>query len=109
VTTLERRGDETVAQRRVEDALDLYGAALDSAVDYASRKNAPPAAKDHVVMLLRKLGTLQAQHSSTAEARSTYQQARRTLLQMKSQGAWNRDRAKILDEMETRLLSLPRD
>ena len=109
VATLERRGDEIMAERRVEDALDLYSTALGSAQEYAARKGANPAAKDQVVMLMRKLALLQVQNASTAEARATYQQARRTLLQLKTQGGWTRERAKALDEMESRLLSLPRD
>ncbi len=109
VRTLERRGDETMAQRRTEDALDLYSTALSSAVEYANRKNANPMAKDQVVALQRKLGMLQLQNSSTAEARTSYLQARKTLLQLKSQGVWSRDRAKQLDELEARILSLPRD
>jgi hypothetical protein len=109
VKTLERRGDEIMAERRTEDALDLYSTALGSAVEYANRKGANPAAKDQVVMLQRKLAMLQVQNASTAEARATYQQARKTLLQLKAQGVWSRERAKALDEMESRLLSLPRD
>jgi hypothetical protein len=109
VKTLERRGDEIMAERRTEDALDLYRTALTSAVEYANRKGANPVAKDQVVMLLRKLGLLQLQNASTAEARSTFQQARKTLLQIKAKGVWSRERDKILDELESRLLSLPRD
>lgn len=109
VRTLERRGDETMAERRTEDALDLYHTALSSAEEYAARKGANPAARDQVVALMRKLGTLQLQNSSTAEARATYMQARKMLLQIKSQGGWTRERAKALDEIESRLLSLPKD
>jgi hypothetical protein len=109
VKTLERRGDETMAERRVDDALDLYGTALDSALEYASRKDSTVADKDHVVTLLRKVALLQGQNSSTAEARATFQQARKTLLKLKAQGSWTRERAKALDEMETRLVKLPRD
>ncbi len=109
VETLERRGDEIMAERRTEDALDLYSTALESAIEYAARKGANSAAKDQVVKLQRKLGLLQIQNASTAEARSSYQQARKTLLKLKSQGEWSRERAKSLDEMESRILSLPRD
>lgn len=109
VRTLERRGDETMAERRTEDALDLYHTALSSAEEYAARKGANPAARDQVVALMRKLGTLQMQNSSTAEARATYIQARKMLIQIKSQGGWTRERAKALDEIESRLLSLPKD
>ncbi len=109
VRTLERRGDEIMAEKRVDDALDLYSTALDGAFEYAARKGSTAADKDHVVMLLRKLALLQDQLSSTAEARATYQQARRTLLQLKAKGPWTRDRAKALDELEARLTSLRRD
>jgi hypothetical protein len=109
VRILERRGDETMSEKRTEDALDLYHTALSSAEEYASRKGASPFARDQVVMLMRKLGTLQMQNSSTAEARATYIQARKSLLLLKSQGQWSRERAKSLDEIESRLLSLPRD
>ena len=109
VRTLERRGDEIMAEKRTEDALDLYHTALVSAEEYAGRKGANPNARDQVVKLLKKLGTLELQNSSTAEARTTYLQARRDLLQYKSQGQWSRERAKALDEIESRILSLPRD
>jgi hypothetical protein len=109
VRTLERRGDETMAEKRTEDALDLYGTALKSAQEYATRKGANPAARDQVVALMRKVGTLELQNSSTAEARASYIQARKALLQIKSQGQWTHERAKALDEIESRLLSLPRD
>jgi len=109
VKTLERRGDETMAEKRTEDALDLYHTALLSAQEYAMRKGVNPTARDQVVMLERKLGLLQLQNSSTAEARATYTQARKALLLLKSQGLWSRERAKALDEIEGRLLTLPRD
>ena len=109
VRTLERRGDETMAEKRTEDALDLYSTALVSAQEYAARKGSNPAAKDQVFNLMRKLGLLQLQNSSTAEARSSYTQARKVLLQLKQAGTWSRERAKELDEIESRLLSLPRD
>ena len=109
VRTLERHGDETMAEKRTEDALDLYHTALVSAEEFAARKSSGPAARDHVVALERKLATLEVQNSSTAEARTTYLQARKALLQLKSQGQWSRERAKTLDEIESRILSLPRD
>lgn len=109
VRTLERRGDEIMAEKRVEDAFDLYRTALDSAVEYAARKGAAPAARDQVVTLMKKLAILQVQNTSTAEARATYRQARKVLLQYKTQGQWSRERAKALDEVESRLLSLPQD
>jgi len=109
VRTLERRGDETMAEKRTDDALDLYTTALGSAEEYAARKSVTPIAKDQVFNLMRKLGMLQLQLSSTAEARTTYTQARKVLLQLKSSGTWSRERAKELDEIESRLLSLPRD
>ena len=109
VNTLERRGDELMAQKRFEDAFDLYHTALISAEEYAGRKGANANARDQVVKLLKKLGTLELQNSSTAEARTTYLQARRHLLQYKSQGPWSREQAKALDEIESRILSLPRD
>jgi hypothetical protein len=109
VSTLERRGDEFMVGKRTEDALDLYHTALVSAEEYAGRKSANPNARDQVVKLLKKLGTLELQNASTAEARATYLQARRDLLQCKSQGQWSRERAKALDEIESRILSLPRD
>jgi hypothetical protein len=109
VRTLERRGDETMAQKRTEDALDLYGAALASAEEFAARKNSGAVARDHVVALEKKLAMLELQNASTAEARATYIQARKGLLLLKSQGQWSHDRAKTLDEIEKRLLSLPRE
>jgi hypothetical protein len=56
-----------------------------------------------------KLGILELQNSSTAEARATFMLARKALLQEKAQGQWNRERSKTLDQIESRLLSLPRD
>jgi hypothetical protein len=98
-----------MAEKRVEDALDLYHTALLSAQEYAMRKGTNPVARDLVVKLMGKLATLQMQNSSTAEARATYMQARKALLLLKQQGQWSRERAKALDEVESRLLSLPRD
>jgi hypothetical protein len=109
VHTLERRGDEIMAEKRTDDALDLYHTALLSAEEYAARKGANPNARDQVVKLLKKLGTLELQNSSTAEARASYLQARKNLLQFKAQGQWSRERAKALDEIESRILSLPKD
>ena len=109
VHTLERRGDETMAEKRTEDALDLYNNALQSAEEFALRKSATPQARDQVVALMCKLGILELQNSSTAEARATFIRARKALLQEKSQGQWNRERSKTLDQIESRLLSLPRD
>jgi hypothetical protein len=109
VHTFERRGDETMAQRRPDDALDLYNNALQSAEEYALRKSATPQARDQVVALMCKLGILELQNSSTAEARATFMRARKALLQEKAQGQWNRERSKTLDQIESRLLSLPRD
>jgi hypothetical protein len=109
VHTLERRGDETMAEKRTEDALDLYNNALQSAQEYALRKSATPQARDQVVALMCKLGILELQNSSTAEARATFMRARKALLQEKAQGQWNRERAKTLDQIESRLLSLPKD
>jgi hypothetical protein len=109
VQTLESHADSTMAESQTEKAFELYHDALVRAIEYAARKGANPAAKDQVVTLQRKIALLQVQNSSTAEARTTYQQARKTLLQLKAQGIWSRERAKQLDEMESRLLSLPRD
>jgi hypothetical protein len=109
VHTLERRGDQFMAEKRTDDALDLLHAAAVSAEEYAARKTASPSARDHVITLDCKLAMLQNQNSSTAEARTTYQHARRILLQEKSQGPWDRMHAKLLDQIESRLLSLPRD
>ena len=57
----------------------------------------------------RKLGTLQLQMASTSEARASFVQGRKLLLQLKSHGQWNAERARVLAEIESSLRRLPRD
>jgi hypothetical protein len=109
VHTLVRRGDETMAEKRTEDAMDLYSNAFQSAEEYALRKSATPQDRDQVVALMCKLGILALQNSSTAEARTIFIRARKALLEEKKANQWSRERAKTLDQIESRLLSLPRD
>jgi hypothetical protein len=106
VNTLVRRGDETMAEKHTEDALDLYNNALQGAQEYALRKSATPQARDQVVALMCKLAILELQNSSTAEAKATFIRARKALLQEKNQGQWNRERAKMLDQIESRIQHL---
>ncbi len=104
---LHHRGDAAVAQHRFEDALGYYSEAVDTIRATAAR--APAGAKADAAVLCRKLGTLQLQLASTAEARASFVQGRKLLLQLKAAGHWNGERAKVLAEIDTGLRRLPRD
>ena len=104
---LHHRGDAAVAQHRFEDALGYYSEAVDTIRATAAR--APAGAKADGAVLCRKLGTLQLQMASTAEARASFVQGRKLLLQLKAAGHWNGERAKVLAEIDTGLRRLPRD
>jgi hypothetical protein len=47
--------------------------------------------------------------ASTSEARASFVQGRKLLLQLKAHGQWNAERAKVLAEIEASLRRLPRD
>ena len=106
VVALHHRGDAAVSQRRLDEALGFYEEAVDSA---AATPNASPDARAEAAVLCRKLGTLQLQMASTAEARASFVQGRKLLLALKSHGQWNTERAKVLGEIEVSLRRLPRD
>ena len=103
---LHRRGDAAVSARRLDDALGFYEEAVDSA---AASPSASPDARAEAAVLCRKLGTLQLQMASTAEARASFVQGRKLLLALKSHGQWNAERAKVLSEIDVSLRRLPRD
>ena len=106
VVALHHRGDAAVSQRHLDEALGFYEEAVDSA---ASAPNSSPDARAEAAVLCRKLGTLQLQMASTAEARASFVQGRKLLLALKSHGQWNAERAKVLSEIEVSLRRLPRD
>ena len=107
IIALHQRGDAAVSQRRPDDALGFYEEAVDNA--RASAPNASPEAKAEAAVLCRKLGTLQLQMASTAEARASFVQGRKLLLQLKAHGQLNAERAKVLAEIDLSLRRLPRD
>ena len=104
---LHHRGDAAVGERRLDDALGFYEEAVDNA--RADGPHASPEAKAEAAVLCRKLGTLQLQMASTAEARASFVQGRKLLLQLKAHGQLSGERAKVLAEIETSLRRLPRD
>ncbi len=104
---LHHRGDAAVGERSLDEALGFYEAAVDQA--RADGPQATPEAKAEAALLCRKLGTLQLQMASTAEARASFIQGRRLLLQLKAHGQLKGERAKVLAEIETSLRRLPRD
>jgi hypothetical protein len=105
--SLHRRGDAAFAQRRLEEALDLYAQAADTARDSAARSSVD--AKAEAALVCRKLGTLQLQLASTSEARASFALGRKMLLQVKAHGGLNNERTKLLGEIEKNLRALPRD
>ena len=106
VVALHHRGDAAFNQRRLDEALGFYEEAVDSA---AAVPDASPDARAEAAVLCRKLGTLQLQMASTAEARASFVQGRKLLLALKAHGQWNAGRAKVLSEIEVSLRRLPRD
>ena len=106
VVALHHRGDAAFNQRRLDDALGFYEEAVDAA---AASPGTSPEAHAEAAVLCRKLGTLQLQMASTAEARTSFIQGRKLLLALKSHGQWNGERAKVLSEIEVSLRRLPRD
>ena len=106
VVALHHRGDAAFNQRRLDDALGFYEEAVDAATAAPSTS---PEARAEAAVLCRKLGTLQLQMASTAEARASFIQGRKLLLALKSHGQWNAERAKVLAEIEVGLRHLPRD
>ena len=106
VVALHHRGDAAFNERRLDEALGFYEEAVDSAT---ATPNASPDARAEAAVLCRKLGTLQLQMASTAEARASFVQGRKLLLALKSHGQWNGERAKTLSEIEISLRRLPRD
>ena len=107
MVTMHQRGDEALSERRLDDALDFYEQAVESI--RVSGGNSTPDSRTEAALLCRKLGTLQLQMASTAEARASFVQGRKLLLQVKKEGHWNSTRAKVLAEIETSLRRLPRD
>ena len=107
MVALHHRGDDAVGQRHLDEALDFYEQAVDSA--RATPQNATADSMTEAALLYRKLGTLQLQMASTAEARTSFVLGRKLLLQVKKEGHWNAARAKVLAEIETCLHRLPRD
>lgn len=107
MVALHQRGDAAVGERRLDEALGFYEEAVDTAVARGSHASAE--AKAEAALLCRKLGTLQLQMASTSEARASFVQGRKLLLQLKKQGGWNAERARVLAELETSLRRLPRD
>ena len=107
VIALHHRGDAAVGERRLDAALGFYEAAVENV-----RTDGPPAtpeAKAEAALLCRKLGTLQLQMASTSEARASFVQGRKLLLQLKAHGQLNAERAKVLAEIDLSLRRLPRD
>ena len=104
---LHQRGDVAFSQRRLDEALGFYEEAVDNS--RAAAPNASPEAKAEAALLCRKLGTLQLQMASTAEARASFVQGRKLLLQLKTHGQLNAERAKVLAEIDLSLRRLPRD
>lgn len=94
-------------RRLFDEALAYYEKAV--ATVGTAGQSASPDYRTEAALLCRKLGTLQLQMSSTSEARDTFLQGRKILLQIKKEGHWNASRARVLAEIETSLRHLPRD
>jgi len=85
------RAGEALAQRDREAAIDFYRSAIPAARLYLTRPGADGGGKAEIAELFRQLGTLQALHASTAEARASYREGRRILLTVRGGrgGTWN--------------------
>lgn len=107
VVALHQRGDAAVTERRLDDALGFYEEAVDTV--RVTGPHASAESRAEAALLCRKLGTLQLQMASTSEAKASFVQGRKLLLQIKKHGGWNGERAKLFAEIETSLHRLPRD
>ena len=107
--SLHNRGDRAFTERRPEQALEYYAAALETARSHAAQPGVDATARGEVALLARKLGTLQARYASTAEARASFDLGRKTLLRLKARGVWKGEHQRLLQELEAGLRALPRD
>ena len=104
------RGDDALARHDRNAALALYREALTPGRLYATRPGADAAGKTEVAELFRQLGTLQAMHASTAEARTSFREGRRILLQIRAKnGQWSEERTQLLDAFDVGLRTLQHD
>ncbi len=106
---LAAQADRLVLQHDLPSALETYEQALAAAQRFAGRRAGNADVQIEIALLCRKIGTLQAQLSSTAEARRNFDRARKILLPLRGKGASAKVRAKILEDAERSLRALPHD
>ncbi len=104
-SALATRADALVVERDLPLALQTYSRALTA----AKRFSAEPGAQLDSAEIYRKMGTLQAQIESTAEARYSFEKARKILNSLRASGQLGKQRARILEDVEHSLHTLPRD
>lgn len=96
---LAEQGDKFLKLRQRREAAAAFERALE-----AAENTAPPLEVAH---LCQKLAGLQAAFSSAAEARGTLQRGIAVL--KRSKGGNAPEQMRLIDEMESRLRSMPRD
>ena len=104
------KADYALAHRDRDTAIDLYRSAIPAAKLYLTRPGADSGGKAEIAELYRQLGTLQAIHASSAEARASYREGRRVLLSIRGgRGQWTEDCDRLYEAFEHELRSLSRD
>jgi hypothetical protein len=99
-------GDELLGRRNREAGLIALAEAAEAGRSYAERPTADVRVQLEVARLCYRLGALQRQFTSTAEARTSMEAARRILQRMKTQGDEARDRTQLLENIATFLRGL---
>jgi hypothetical protein len=100
-----RDGEELLRQRRAEDAVEAYYHALRLASE-----SDPPAPPFEIARLCQRLGTLQAQFGSGAEARATLLRGRTILQNLKVKDkSPSDDTTRLLGDIDAALKRLPAD
>jgi hypothetical protein len=102
-------GDTALQKGKTLQAVDFYNAALATAERYTARRVDDVAALAEIALLCRKVGALQLQVASVAEARASYERGRRLLLVLKARGPLAAASAQCLQDLETGLTTLPRN
>jgi hypothetical protein len=104
------KADDALAHRDRDTAIDLYRSAIPAAKLYLTRPSADSVGKAEIAELYRQLGTLQAIHASSAEARASYREGRRVLLSIRGgHGQWTEDCDRLYEAFERELRGLSRD
>jgi hypothetical protein len=99
-------GDELLGRRNREAGMIALSEAAEAGRSYAERPTAEARVQLEVARLCYRLGALQRQFTSTAEARASMETARKILQRMKAQGEDAKDRTQLLENIATFLRGL---